>query len=70
VKVSVVGSNCTSVFAPKSLTHTWSRSSTYTAYAWGLGPGNRHSRHSSLSGSKTASLPAFHSLTQMRPVPA
>lgn len=38
-------SNRTMALAPKTLSHTWSRSSTYTEYACGPAPGSFHSRH-------------------------
>lgn len=54
-----------------SLTQTMSRSSTYTAYARGVGPGSFQVRQR-LAGVAAAGLcidrlPLFHSLTQMRP---
>ncbi len=64
---SVSGWNRTSAFEPKSLSQTWSRSSTYTAYGCGFGPGSVHSRHDLELGSYMASRPASHSLTQSRP---
>src|SRR5262249_16834202 len=46
--VSVAELNRTSAFAEKSLSHTPSRSSTYTAYGRGAPPGSAHSRQSPL----------------------
>src|SRR5947207_2780357 len=48
-KVSVAGSKRASPFAPQSVTHTMSASSTNTAYAIGLVPGSFHSFHDVLS---------------------
>ena len=65
---SVAGSKRTIALAPKSLSHTTSCSSTYTAYARGLSPGSRHIFHVCALGSYTLTLPEFHSLTQIRPL--
>src|SRR5688572_7654547 len=65
-KRSVFGSKLTSALAPQSLSHTTSRSSTYTAYTFGLAPGRRHARHALAAGSYTLTCPEFHSLTHTR----
>src|SRR6478672_9181696 len=67
VNVSFFGSKRTNVFEPKSVIHTISFWSTYTAYGIGLSPDSFHSFHLLSAGLYIPNFPAFHSLTHILP---
>src|SRR6185369_8857696 len=67
-KCWVSGSNRITALLDHSVSHTRSRSSTYTAYTCGAPlPGGFQCRHARAAGSYSLNWPEFHSLTHSRP---